>query len=324
MRPALAGELTAHGEHEQLDPTSRLILEEARRRGITTHVLSPRAEYFRLEYGPRAVVCRESLSELTSAVALSRCDDKRVTSSLLREAGLRVPAQQVAGNEADDLAFLARHGRIVVKPARGEQGKGVSVGIGNAEGMAAAIAMASVISNVVLLEELVEGDDLRVIVIDGQVVAAASRCPPQVVGDGERTIETLIEAQSQRRFVETAGEGRIPLDGETRRCVGEAGYALTDVLPLGQPLTVRKAANVHTGGTICDVTDRLHPELTRVACEAARVLDIPVVGLDLMVPSLDKPSYAIIEANERPGLANHEPAPTAQRFVDFLFPETVC
>ena len=28
----------------------------------------------------------------------------------------------------------------------------------------------------------------------------------------------------------------------------------------------------------------------------------------------------LIEANERPGLANHEPQPTAERFIDLLFP----
>jgi D-alanine-D-alanine ligase-like ATP-grasp enzyme len=80
---------------------------------------------------------------------------------------------------------------------------------------------------------------------------------------------------------------------------------------------------VHTGGTIRDVTDQLHPELARVAIAAAQALQIPVVGLDLMVPSIAGSEYAILEANERPGLANHEPQPTAARFVDFLFPETV-
>jgi hypothetical protein len=34
------------------------------------------------------------------------------------------------------------------------------------------------------------------------------------------------------------------------------------------------------------------------------------------------PDHVLIEANERPGLANHEPRPTAERFVDLLFPET--
>jgi len=41
-----------------------------------------------------------------------------------------------------------------------------------------------------------------------------------------------------------------------------------------------------------------------------------------MIPDLSGPDCRFIEANERPGLANHEPAPTAQRFVDLLFPQT--
>ncbi len=55
---------------------------------------------------------------------------------------------------------------------------------------------------------------------------------------------------------------------------------------------------------------------------AAQALEIPVVGLDLAVPDVEGPEYAIIEANERPGLANHEPQPTAERFIDLLFPQT--
>ncbi len=56
------------------------------------------------------------------------------------------------------------------------------------------------------------------------------------------------------------------------------------------------------------------------AIAAARAIEIPVVGIDFMVGSPDKPDYAFVEANERPGLANHEPQPTAERFIDLLFP----
>ena len=94
------------------------------------------------------------------------------------------------------------------------------------------------------------------------------------------------------------------------------------MLPEGESLVVRKAANVHTGGTIHDVTPALNPKLAEVACRAARALEMPVVGLDLMVPDVRGTEYWILEANERPGLANHEPQPTAARFVDFLFPAT--
>jgi GNAT-family acetyltransferase (TIGR03103 family) len=300
-----------------------LIIDEARRRGITVQILAARAEYFRLQFGARAIVCRESLSELTHAVALSRCDDKRTTSQLLAQAGLCVPEQIEASNAARNLAFLRKHGAIVVKPARGEQGKGVCVGVTTPEGLIDALARASMVCHVVVLEELVHGEDLRIIVIDGKLVAAAVRRPPRVLGDGESSVRRLIERASQARAAATCGESTIPLDAETERCVRESGFMLSHVLAPGQALTVRRTANVHTGGTIDDVTEALHPKLAEVACRAAEILDIPVVGLDLIVPSLRGADYAILEANERPGLANHEPQPTAARFVDLLFPETV-
>ena len=95
------------------------------------------------------------------------------------------------------------------------------------------------------------------------------------------------------------------------------------MLPAGQKLRVRETANLHTGGTLHDVTDELSPALRDVAERAARALGIPVVGLDLIVPDPAGDEYVFIEANERPGLANHEPQPTAERFIDFLFPQTV-
>jgi D-alanine-D-alanine ligase-like ATP-grasp enzyme len=112
------------------------------------------------------------------------------------------------------------------------------------------------------------------------------------------------------------------MDDETKRCMRSAGYGLKAVLPVGEKIQLRKAANLHTGGTIHDVTDRLHPVLAAAAEKAARAIDIPVTGLDFMVPDVAGTEYVIIEANERPGLANHEPQPTAERFIDLLFPQT--
>jgi D-alanine-D-alanine ligase-like ATP-grasp enzyme len=97
---------------------------------------------------------------------------------------------------------------------------------------------------------------------------------------------------------------------------------MDDVLPAGRRLRVRRTANLHTGGTIEDVTDRLHPAIADAAVRASRAIGIPVTGLDFLVPDVEGPDHVFIEANERPGLANHEPQPTAQRFVDLLFPET--
>ena len=86
---------------------------------------------------------------------------------------------------------------------------------------------------------------------------------------------------------------------------------------------VRGTANLHTGGTIHDVTGMVHPQLVEAAVAATRAIDIPVCGVDLMVKDPRLPDYVFIEANERPGLANHEPQPTAERFVDLLFPLSI-
>ncbi|MEX0659341.1 MAG: N-acetylglutaminylglutamine synthetase [Egibacteraceae bacterium] len=307
---------------EGLNPYAKIIADEARRRGITVRVLDAEQGYLALAHGGREIITRESLSELTSAVAMSRCDDKRVARDLLAQAGLRVPRGRVATFDDADDEFLDEVGELVVKPARGEQGAGVTVGVRDAEQLHAAIEAARPHCPRVLLEEYVEGEDLRVVVIDHEVVAAAVRRAAQVVGTGRLSIEGLIETQSRRRAAATDGESSIPLDEHTAATVAAAGYELSDTLPEGETLRVRGTANLHTGGTIHDVTQRLSPEIGEACVQASRVLDIPVVGLDLLVPSPEDREHVFIEANERPGLANHEPQPTAQRFVDLLFPRT--
>jgi GNAT-family acetyltransferase (TIGR03103 family) len=307
---------------ENLNPYARIIIREAQKRGIYIEVLDPEGGYFELSFGGTSIVCRESLSELTTAIAMSRCDDKTTTHRVLRQAGLRVPAQIKVEGEQQAFDFLEKHGSVVVKPARGEQGAGISVDVTDRESLKTAINEARKICDTVILEEYISGDDLRIIVIGEEVVAAAVREPARIVGNNKDNVRTLIEKQSRRRAAATSGESRIPIDNETERCIREAGYSLDSILAENERLVVRKTANLHTGGTIHDVTDRLHPTLSKAAVDAARAIDIPVTGLDFIVPAVDGPEYAIIEANERPGLANHEPQPTAERFIDLLFPQT--
>ncbi|KUH98210.1 GNAT family acetyltransferase [Mycolicibacterium acapulense] len=305
---------------EDLNPYARIIADEAMRRGIWVEVLDAEAGEMRLSHGGRTVITRESLSEFTSAVAMARCDDKRLTRRLVAENGIAVPKGRLATFDERDHEFLEEVGDVVVKPTRGEQGKGITVGISSAEDLDAALARARQEHPHVLIEQRAPGDDLRLVVIDGKVVAAALRKPAEVIGTGHHTVRELIEAQSRRRAAATGGESRIPIDAVTESTVTEAGWSFDDVLPEGERLRVRRTANLHQGGTIHDVTAKVHPHLCDVGVRAAHAIGIPVTGIDLLVPDVTEPEYVFIEANERPGLANHEPQPTAKAFVDFLFP----
>ena len=304
----------------QLNRYTRIIVDEALRRGICVEVLDPRIGELVLSGDGRRITTIESLSELTSAVAFRRCDHKLHTRRVLEEAGLRVPAGRAATFDAADHDFLARWKDIVVKPARGEGGQGISVGIVDRAALDVAREAARAVWPEVLLEQRSPGQDLRIVVIGPEVVAASVRRPPEVVGSGRDSVGALIETLSSERSHATGGASRIPIDTMTTAVIESEGWHLDDVLPEGIVLAVRRTANLHTGGTIHDVTDELHPHLARVALEAAAAIGIQVLGLDLMVPAVDGADYVIIEANEQPGLANHEPQPTAERFVALLFP----
>ena len=308
------------GPHTEMNPYARIIVDEALRRGIEVQVDDSEAGLFTLSQGGRRIRCRESLTDLTSAVSMTLCQDKRLTHRTLARAGLRLPAQRLAGSAEENAAFLAEHGRLVVKPVDGEQGQGVAVDLRSPAEVQAAIERAQPFDSRVLLESFHPGLDLRILVIGFEVVAAAIRRPAEVIGDGRHSIGELIDAQSRRRQAATDGESRIPKDAETLRTLHAAGVDYDSVLPQGQRLAVRKTANLHTGGSLEDVTEILHPTLADAAVKAARALDIPVVGLDLLVPAADQADYVFIEANERAGLANHQPQPTAERFIDLLFP----
>ncbi|MDQ6616640.1 MAG: hypothetical protein M3083_18330 [Actinomycetota bacterium] len=308
--------------YESLNRYTSIIVDEALSRGIEVEIVSPALGELRLSFGGRSMTTYESLSELTSAVAFRRCDDKILTRKVLERAGLAVPAGREATFDGEDLEFLHEYRSIVVKPSRGEQGWGITVGVRTEDELYEARDVARNTWPIVLLEEQRVGDDVRAIVIGGEVVAAAVRRPATVTGDGSLTIAELVEQADKRRRAATNGAARIPLDEGVSKLARAAGFGLDSVLPAGHDLVVGRTANVHTGATIDDVTEELHPALADLAVAVSAAIDVPVAGVDLIVDSVDKPDGTVIEVNEQPGLANHEPRPTAERFVDLLFPDT--
>ncbi len=309
-------------EMEELNPYSMIIINEARKRGIRVDVFDPIDNYFGLSSGGTSIVCRESLTDLTSSIAMSRCNDRRITARTLRSSGLFVPDQHLACTLSKNMAFMEEHGSVVVKPCMRIPGAGTTINVSTKEELQKAIKHAKKVHHDVMLEEMVDGKDMRVLVIDFEVVAAAIRKPPIIFGNGEHTVLELVEKQSRRRECATQGETTIPVDKELAETVQEAGYDLDDILPKGRELQVRKTANLHFGGTSHDVTGELHPDLINAAIQAAYTLDTPVVGLDFIISDPSEPEYVIVEANERPHLVNHEPQPTAERFIDYLFPQS--
>ncbi len=320
--------------YDRINIYTRIIVDEALARGIRVEIVDPVMGELRLRCRDRTLTTIQSLSELTSAVAFRRCDDKPLTRAALAGAGLPIPIGRLATFDRADTDFLDAHGRIVVKPTRGEGGAGVTIGVSQPAALEAARRLARHHGPAVLLEQEVPGVDLRVLVIAGAVVAAAVRRCATVAGDGKSTIAELAGVtRPPGRWGRHHGGGGVcgmapaatvpgVAAGDVLAASLAAGYDLDTVLGVGEELVVGRTANVHAGGTICDATADIHPQLAELAVAAAAAIDLPVAGVDLMVDAVDQPGAVIIEVNEQPGLANHEPHPTAARFLDLLFPET--
>ena len=154
-----------------------------------------------LRFDGRTVTTIQSLSELTSAMAFRRCDDKAHPRQVLGRAGLAVPDGRLATFDDGDVDFLRRCGDIVVKPTRGEGGAGVCVGITDPAGLADALVTAAAVYPTVLMERLHDGHDLRIIVIGDEVVAASVRRPPTVTGTGSQTVGELVDELNAERGV---------------------------------------------------------------------------------------------------------------------------
>ncbi|MCA1787394.1 MAG: N-acetylglutaminylglutamine synthetase, partial [Desulfobacteraceae bacterium] len=214
---------TTHQHYPKLNPYAKLIVDEAKHRGIRIDILDEDFGLFTLTFGSKTISCRESLSDLTTAVAMTKCDDKRLTRKLLAKHNIRVP-EQIRYTDLDAaVQFMKKTRSVVIKPARGEQGEGISVGITDKNDLETAIHKAQNVCRDVILEEMAPGQDLRVIVINYEVVAAAVRRPPVIRGTGTHTVKDLMETYNRRRMAATGGESAIPMDEETRRCLTEQG-----------------------------------------------------------------------------------------------------
>lgn len=306
----------------RLNPYAQIIIDEACKRGIRVDIIDAEKGMFKLKFAGRSINCIESLTDLTSATAFIKCSDKELSTKLLSKEGVAVPRQIIGDDLKQADEFLSIHKNLVVKPRVGEQGRHVHVGIQDKLSLQKAIKVIKDDGQAPIIQEYVAGLDLRVLVINEKVVAAAIRRPPEIVGDGIHTAEELIVKLDKRRRVATKGESRIVIDQETIRCLSEQQITLKQVVERNRKVLVRKTANLHTGGTIEDVTPDIHPNIIKLSELCATTLDIPVVGLDFIIDSPESNKAVFIEANERPGLANHEPQPVVESFIDLIFPES--
>jgi cyanophycin synthetase len=312
-----------------LGPSTMAVLDAAARRNIPFRRLN-RGSLVQLGHGIKQRRIWTAETDRTSAIAESIAQDKDLTKSMLRSAGIPVPeGRQVYS--ADDAWSAAQdlECAVVVKPLDANHGRGVFMDLSEEPQIRAAYEAALKEGSGVLVERFAKGSEHRLLVVGGRLLAAARGDVCAVVGDGENSAGELIQLQinsdPRRGDDETHPLNTILLDDPVVLLeLQRQGFTLSSIVPAGVRAIVRRNDNLSM-----DVTEQVHPETAEFAVLAARVVGLDIAGIDLVVEDISEPlepqGGAFVEVNAGPGLLMHlkpsvgEPRPVGDAILGLLY-----
>jgi cyanophycin synthetase len=322
-------------EQRAFGPSTQALIDEAMSRDIPWIRLNE-ASLVQLGQGKYQKRIRATMTSLTGALAVDIAGDKKLTTQLLAAAGLPVPRSETVRAEEDAVLAARRIGfPVVTKPIDGNHGRGVGLDLRDEEAVRSGFrrALSEARRKAVVVESYVTGNDYRVLVIGGHIVAVAQRVPAHVIGDGEHTVRQLVEitnSDPRRGIGHEKVLTKIKLDSEAEDLLKKQGLGLDDVPPKDEFVKLAATGNMSTGGISIDRTWEAHEENVDIAEEAARVIGLDVAGIDFLTPDISQPvresGGAIVEVNAAPGFRMHtnptegEPQYVAKPVLDLLFP----
>jgi len=321
-------------DRNALGPSTKAIVDAAKERGIPWRRLQEGRSLIQLGQGAKQRRIWTAETDRTGAIAEYIAQDKGLTRTFLKQAGVPVPEGQTIGSAEEAWEAAQDIGLpVVVKPTDANHGRGVFIDLTTQEQVADAYQQALNEGSGVMVEKFIPGVDHRLLVVGSEMVAASRGDPAIVVGDGESTIVQLIEDQlnsdPRRGELETCPWDKIDTvkwDPVILADLQNQGHPPESVPHDGERVMVARFAN-----WAIDITDDVHPTVRDHVIIAAKVAGLDICGVDVVCEDISKPlenqGGAIVEINASPGLLMHlKPAvgkvrPVGEAIVNMLFPE---
>lgn len=323
-----------YAQRRALGPSTMSLVKAAEERNIPWLRLNEQS-LVQLGHGKYQQRIQATVTGKTSHIAVELASDKEETNKILGSLGLPVPRQELVQSEGAARRAARKIGfPVVTKPYNGNHGRGISIRLTSDEEVVEGFLKAKEISRSVIVETYLEGDDHRLLVVNGELVAATRRTPGHVVGDGTHTIRELVEIVNQdpRRGVgHEKVLTRIEIDAQAEMMMARVEVTADTVPEAGRIIYLRSTANLSTGGTATDVTDVIHPDNREMAVRAIKAIGLDVGGVDFLSTNIAE-SYkniggGICEVNAAPGFRMHvapsegKPRDAAGPVIDMLFPQ---
>jgi cyanophycin synthetase len=323
-----------YAQRRALGPSTASLVKAAEERDIPWLRLNEQS-LIQLGHGKFQQRIQATVTGRTSYIAVELAQDKEETNKILGNCGLPVPKQELVRSADRAVRAAERLGYpVVTKPYNGNHGRGISIGLTTEDEVRAGFAAAAEHSSSVIVETFLQGDDYRLLVVNGELIAATRRTPGHVVGDGSSSVRALVERVNldpRRGVGHEKVMTRIELDAQAEMMLARVGMTPDSVPAAGHTVLLRSTANLSTGGTATDVTDVIHPDNREMAVRAVTAIGLDVGGVDFLCPDITE-SYrsvggGICEINAAPGFRMHvapsegTPRDAAGPVIDMLFPQ---
>jgi cyanophycin synthetase len=322
-----------YAQRRALGPSTAALVKAAEERNIPWLRLNEQS-LIQLGHGKFQQRIQATVTGRTSHIAVELAQDKEETNKILANCGLPVPRQELVRSADRAVRAAERLGfPVVTKPYDGNHGRGISIGLRSADEVRAGFAAAAEHSASVIVETYLHGEDHRLLVVNGELVAATRRTPGRVIGDGLHSVRELVEIVNRdprRGIGHEKVMTRLELDAQADMMLKRQGLGPDSVPGADQAVLLRSTANLSTGGTATDVTDIIHPDNRDMAVRAVAAIGLDVGGVDFLCPDIAE-SYKIVgggicEVNAAPGFRMHvapsegTPRDAAGPVIDMLFP----
>lgn len=299
-------------DHTDIHQRTRVVMQEAAKRGYTITVLCVWGKYltnFFIMRGPGHTETFEGLPGLDPIKITTTIDDKEAARAIFAELGAPAPRGSSFTKVEPALAYAKTLSYpLVVKPRSGSLSAHTKVNIQSEDELWYAIKIAQQVSQQVIVEEFIPGNLYRATTVGVKLIACGRRDPPYVFGDGVHTIQELFDARDAERRTLLVSLGYKPETIPPLTMQADP----TRVLPHGERFALTWKINLAYGATVTDVTDDVHPD-NRALCERIAVrAGLPSLGIDFIAPDIAVPWHSqrcgFIELNSLPSIdLHHEP-----------------
>ena len=300
--------------------SSQELCKEAKKLWLTVDIVSKEKNLFYISDGTQETLFKSTDFWGNSSLGFKLCKDKWLTYDILERHNLPIAKSvyisKTKPNDLYKIDISQLKMPLIIKPLSEWHGNWVMMCITSVKELHTKLTESFMLYSDMIIQEQIEGDEVRVIVVRWEVVLAYKRIPASVIWDNVHSIRDLISIENKcnplRWIWYESPLVYIEIDDELKSYIWKQELDLNNIPRKGELIQLRWNSNTGTWWTMENVTDTLHLSTKKNCIEAANLLGLKISGVDIIVwdisQDLEKQWWIILEVNATPWIGGDKEA----------------